>query len=94
MSRVSLERREVHYDGRVQGVGFRYTVRHIASRYPVVGFVENLRDGRVHLIAEGDKAALDAFLSDIKAAMSANIGRQLVDKQAASGEFTGFEIRL
>jgi acylphosphatase len=94
MSRVLAERREVHYDGRVQGVGFRYTVRHIASRYPVTGFVENLPDGRVHLIAEGDRDNLEEFLHDIKAAMSANIGRQLVDKLAASGEFTGFEIRL
>ena len=94
MSPVFTERREVHYSGRVQGVGFRYTVRHIASRYPVDGYVENLPDGRVHLIAEGNKAALDEFLGDIDAAMSANIGQRLVDKQAASGDFTCFEIRL
>jgi len=94
MSPGSTERREVLYSGRVQGVGFRYTVRHIASRYPVGGYVENLPDGRVRLIAEGDKPALDEFLGDIDAAMSSNIGRRLVDKQAASSEFTGFEIRL
>ena len=91
---VSPERREVHYSGRVQGVGFRYTVRHIASRYPVDGYVENLTDGRVHLIVEGEKEILDEFLADIDAAMSANIGQRLIDKQAASGEFIRFDIRL
>jgi acylphosphatase len=91
---MSIERREVHYSGRVQGVGFRYTVRHIASRYPVDGYVENLPDGGVHLIVEGEKPTLDEFLDDIDAAMSANIGQRLVDKQAASGEFNCFDIRL
>jgi acylphosphatase len=91
---MTIERREVHYSGRVQGVGFRYTVRHIASRFPVGGYVKNLPDGRVHLIAEGETATLDEFLSDIDAVMSANIGQRLVDKLAASGEFTSFEIRF
>jgi acylphosphatase len=42
-----MQRREVHYSGHVQGVGFRYTTRSIARGYEVTGFVQNLEDGRV-----------------------------------------------
>src|SRR2546426_1082957 len=58
------QRRELHYRGHVQGVGFLYTVRDIARRYEVAGFVRNLPDGRVHLIAEGTADELDALLAD------------------------------
>ncbi len=53
--------------GRVQGVGFRYTVLRIATRYDVAGTVRNLRDGRVEVDAEGSAAAVDAFLQDVLA---------------------------
>ena len=53
---------EVYYAGRVQGVGFRYTVRSLAARFDVTGFVRNLPDGRVHLVVEGDAGEIDAFL--------------------------------
>ena len=49
----AAERRVVHYSGRVQGVGFRYTVRTLATRFAVTGFVRNLADGRVQLVVEG-----------------------------------------
>jgi acylphosphatase len=39
--------KQVFYSGRVQGVGFRYTVKQIASGYEITGFVRNLPDGRV-----------------------------------------------
>lgn len=57
----------VLYSGRVQGVGFRYTVKRIASGYEVVGTVKNLPDGRVELRAMAqDDDELDAFLEAIK----------------------------
>ena len=39
--------RQVYYTGRVQGVGFRYSTKRIASGYDVTGSVKNLPDGRV-----------------------------------------------
>lgn len=48
-----LERREVRYRGRVQGVGFRYTARSIAQSYAVTGYVKNVADGSVELVVEG-----------------------------------------
>ena len=87
------ERREVHYSGHVQGVGFRYTVNRIASGYPLSGFVENLSDGRVHLVVEGASRSLDRFLTEIREELSDYIAERLVDKQSATGEFNNFGIR-
>jgi acylphosphatase len=51
----------------VQGVGFRYSTREVACSYEVTGFVRNLPDGRVELVAEGDEAELRAFLDGVDA---------------------------
>jgi acylphosphatase len=88
-----LERRTVHYAGRVQGVGFRYMTTSIAQRFAVKGFVQNLSDGRVRLVAEGTVSELNAFLSAIDDAMSLNIRERQVDTTAASGQFTSFSTR-
>ena len=63
------ERRRVYYSGRVQGVGFRFTCQHVARGFDVAGYVRNLPDGRVELVAEGDPAEIDAFLKAIQDAM-------------------------
>ncbi len=86
-------RKTVFYQGHVQGVGFRYTTQSIAKRYDVAGFVRNLPDGRVELVAEGEKHELVAFLDDVRERMVRYIRDERVDTLAASGEFAGFEIR-
>jgi acylphosphatase len=88
------ERRHVFYEGRVQGVGFRYTARYIARRYNVSGYVRNLPDGRVELLAEGPPAELDRFLQDIRTEMSGYIRREEITTSPATGNFQGFEIRF
>ena len=60
-----MVRRAAYYTGRVQGVGFRYTTQRIAADYPVDGFVKNLPDGRVELVAEGPPAQVQAFLAAV-----------------------------
>jgi acylphosphatase len=57
--------RLIYYEGRVQGVGFRYTVRRIAQGYDVSGQVRNLPDGRVELRLFGESDEVDAFLRAI-----------------------------
>ena len=86
-------RKSVYYTGRVQGVGFRYTARSIAGRFDVDGFVRNLPDGRVELVAEGEPHELAVFLDEVRERMGVQIRDEKVDTQPATGEFTGFEIR-
>ena len=90
----SLENREIYYRGRVQGIGFRFTVRMIAARFAVSGFVKNLADGRVQLVVEGETGELQRFLD----AISAEMGRYISDSKQqitpASGRFDGFGIRF
>ena len=87
------ERRTVYYSGHVQGVGFRYTARSVAARYAIGGYVRNLSDGRVELVAEGGPREVAAFLQQIRDQLGDHIRNEQCDSQAASGEFTGFEIR-
>ena len=52
----------VFYSGKVQGVGFRFTLQQIAKELNVVGWVKNLKDGRVELLAESDEDTLKELL--------------------------------
>ena len=57
---------KVTYRGHVQGVGFRYTVLDLARRHPeVTGYVRNLADGDVEVVAEGPAHEVAALLEDI-----------------------------
>lgn len=59
---VSLQ---VFFEGRVQGVGFRWTVRNIAKGFDVTGSVRNLIDGRVEMQVSGAEAEVRAFIEAI-----------------------------
>jgi acylphosphatase len=88
-----MERREIYFSGRVQGVGFRYTARAIAGRMPVVGYVQNLSDGRVLLVAEGTAEVLTRLVAAIQDEMDRYIDNTEINTKAATGEFTAFDIR-
>lgn len=91
---VANERREVHYAGWVQGVGFRYTTQRIARQHGLVGFVRNLRDGRVQFVAEGTTTQLDQCLGQIAETMENYIESADVEKSDATGEYSGFDMRF
>ncbi|MCP4455420.1 MAG: acylphosphatase [Planctomycetes bacterium] len=52
--------------GRVQGVGFRYTVHRMAARYDITGFVRNLPDRSVELLAQGRDKEVNSYLEEIQ----------------------------
>jgi acylphosphatase len=87
------QRIQVLYSGHVQGVGFRYSTRSIASRLPVTGWVRNLSDGRVELVAEGSKDILNTLMTEISEVLGVHIRQAAVDWRPATGEFTEFHIR-
>jgi len=57
--------KQVIFEGRVQGVGFRYTVKELARGFDVCGWVKNLADGTVELQAMGDAGELTDFIREI-----------------------------
>jgi acylphosphatase len=90
---MSRQRMAIFYSGRVQGVGFRYTVKSITTGFEVTGTVRNLDDGRVELIAEGEREELEAFRQAVRdSGLSGLIQREEENWSAANGQFRGFEI--
>ena len=85
--------KRVFYEGRVQGVGFRITVKHIAREFEVCGTVRNLRDGRVELFAEGEIDEVNAFLLQIReSALAGNIRKEIAEDVELQNP-RGFEIQ-
>jgi acylphosphatase len=87
------QRREIHYSGWVQGVGFRFTACRLASVLPVTGYVRNLRDGRVELVVEGSASNIDRLLAAIREELAHHIHDVSQSSAPATGEFHSFEIR-
>ncbi len=69
---------KVYYTGKVQGVGFRYTAKTVATGYEITGQVRNLLDGRVELIAEGCEEELNAYRAALR---EAGLGGLIQDEQ-------------
>jgi acylphosphatase len=79
--------------GRVQGVGFRYFTREVAARQGLLGWVKNLADGRVELVAEGDEESLLALVAQVERGPGAGLVTDCrVSWRPATGQFTSFEI--
>jgi acylphosphatase len=93
-------RETVHYTGRVQGVGFRHTTATLARGHAVAGYVRNLPDGRVKLVAEGPAEAVVALVDAVQSAMAGNIQTVESARSLGTGEFgspgddAAFRIRL
>jgi acylphosphatase len=92
MAAASHERRRVRYTGRVQGVGFRFTTHSIAQRYAVAGYVKNLSDRSVELVAEGATGELDRFLAEVAERMADYIREATALTEPATGEYSRFEV--
>jgi len=83
----------VHYSGQVQGVGFRMRVQRLAIGYRVTGYVMNLADGRVRLVAEGEPAEVRGLIDEVSQQLAEHIEHAEVSSAAATGEFGDFRIR-
>lgn len=95
MERVQID---FVFQGRVQGVGFRYTVAQVAVRYEVKGWVRNLADGTVGLRVQGRVADIDKFVDDIQRTVAAATYGEISGVQrGATGPIveseSGFRIR-
>lgn len=84
---------EAWFTGKVQGVGFRYETISVARGYAVTGIVENLADGRVHLIAAGEATEVNKFLAALTDRMSDYIRETETRKQPLTRVYPDFRIQ-
>ncbi|MCS6865650.1 MAG: acylphosphatase [Gemmataceae bacterium] len=82
----------VYYSGTVQGVGFRATAVHLARGRPIRGWVRNLPDGRVELLADGAESDIQAFLAAIRERMAGYITREDITERESDPTLQGFRI--
>lgn len=81
--------------GLVQGVNFRHFVLRCADELGLTGFVRNLRDGSVEVVAEGDKEELRKLLEQLEIGpRSAHVRQVEMEWTEHSGEYRGFNIRF
>jgi len=79
--------------GRVQGVGMRYAVHDLSRQFAVRGFVQNLQDGRVQIVAEGERDEIDRFLNRLREVAPGAIHSLDSFASTPTGEYSRFEIR-
>jgi len=91
---MNIDKRiKIRYRGNVQGVGFRFAVKHQAEHYDISGFVRNEPDGSVLIVAEGGQGCLDSFLDAIERShVGAHIRDKSIEEEEYRGEFKGFGI--
>jgi acylphosphatase len=81
------------YEGKVQGVGFRATVLSLAKGFEIIGWVRNLPDGRVELLATGEPSEIEAFLEEIRSShLAGHIDNESVLPTTAEPGLKGFRI--
>src|SRR5205814_1136472 len=83
----------VFFSGHVQGVGFRYSVLHVAKEFEVAGYVSNLADGRVQLEAEGSPREVSAFVDAVQEKMHGYVRKVERAGGKRSPQFSGFTIK-
>jgi len=90
---MSDKQLHVFISGMVQGVGFRYFVEKKAFPLGITGFVRNLADGRVEVLAEGNELTLKRFLEMVKQGPSfSHVTEADVEWGEATGRYESFNI--
>lgn len=85
-----MEVKHIYFSGQVQGVGFRFAAQSLAKRYRVTGWVKNLPDGRVEMMADGDEKSIDKMIKDLYSRfLVTGISAEYVE---VSDYFTGFDM--
>jgi len=88
-----MERIESVISGKVQGVGFRYSVLKASKNFKINGFVKNLETGEVQVISEGEKQELENFLNTVRNFSFTEITEVKTKWKKFQDEFKKFEIR-
>ena len=82
----------VKFFGRVQGVGFRWNVKDVSSGYSVTGYVKNLSDGSVEMLAEGEEEEILSFLVAVEERMLGYVTESSQIAREGERQFSDFKI--
>jgi acylphosphatase len=84
--------KKIVFSGRVQGVGFRFTVLNIANNYRLTGYVHNLPSNSVETLVQGPPESIDSFLRDIEESFAGYVRETDVKPVALNPSLTDFKI--
>ena len=87
-------RAHIIVEGRVQGVGFRANTRRMAHKLNLIGWVRNLRSGKVEIIVEGPEVDVQKLIIWChRGPTSSYVSKVNVEKTEPTGEFDSFTTR-
>ncbi len=84
--------KHVIFTGQVQGVGFRFTAHRMAGRHQLTGFVRNLSDGSVEMLAQGSADDIEQCISDIRESFPGHVQEVAVNDVPIDPKRTDFRI--
>lgn len=84
--------KHIIFSGRVQGVGFRFTAQRIALRCELTGYVKNLPNGSVEMLAQGHPDDVSDCLRDIGETFSGYIRDTQITDQPPDPTYNSFQI--
>jgi len=84
--------KHIIFIGRVQGVGFRFTTYRIANLHQLFGFVRNVPDGTVEMLAQGQPEDIDNCINDIKESFTGYIRETKIEEMPPNTRYTDFKI--
>ena len=88
-------RAHIVVSGVVQGVGYRFFAQRVATELGITGYVRNLLDGGVQVVAESKQGAMNAFIEELRhGPWSAHVSKINVDTSQYKAEFKRFTIRF
>ncbi len=82
----------IFYFGTVQGVGFRYTAQELASHLGLNGWVRNLKNGSVEILAEGEKKSIEELQQNLEEHFEGYIRDKKITVQDAVSNLKGFDV--
>jgi acylphosphatase len=84
--------KHIIFSGRVQGIGFRFTAFNIANRYELAGFVRNLPDGTVEMLAQGNPDDITNCIRDIQESFIGYITDTKIEDTTPNLQYKTFKI--
>ncbi len=89
---MSQAAKHIIFTGVVQGIGFRFTALRIAARFGLAGFVRNLPNGRVEMVAQGSPGDIEQCIRDIEEALTGYITETKIEEITPDSKYKDFKI--